>query len=328
MKENNTVEAEIVEDSQIVLSEIKYPVSTTDLNALLEQYKDIPDIDPDADEDLVGKQYQFVLSGHKAFVKARTGIEKTRKRLKQPALDYGKKVDEIAKEFQAMINKNEDKLQVQRKKVEDNEARKQREAEEKEEARIDAIKTKIHNVKNLPLQHFNSSTDDITKALESLTVISEEEYEEFFDEAVQNQNYVISQLQTARDNKILVENAEKIQADKDAESKRIQDEKDEQMRLEREEFEKQQSEFKKQKDDFERQQREQQELLDEREAEREAEELLKKQDADKLEKERINNENFMSARKQTIEYFNKCVHYDALLEDIINGLVPNVKWVL
>ena len=101
METQNTIEAEIVEDrKEIVLVEIKYPVNTTDLESLLKEYTVIPDINPDADEDLVGEQYQFVLKGHKAFVKARTGIEKTRKQLKQPALDYGKTVDNIAKEFQ------------------------------------------------------------------------------------------------------------------------------------------------------------------------------------------------------------------------------------
>jgi len=138
------IEAEIIEDTQIVLSEIKYPINTADLEALLKEYSDIPVINPDADEELVGKQYQFVLKGHKAFVKTRTSIEKTRKTLKQPALDYGKSVDGIAKEFQSMIITTEHKLQTQRKLVEDNEARKQADAEAKEEARTDLIKLKLN----------------------------------------------------------------------------------------------------------------------------------------------------------------------------------------
>ena len=52
MKDDNSVEAEIVEETQIVLSEIKYPVSTTDLEALLSEYSDIPSINPDADDDI------------------------------------------------------------------------------------------------------------------------------------------------------------------------------------------------------------------------------------------------------------------------------------
>jgi len=320
-------EAEIVEDNQIILCEIKYPVSQVMLKDLLEEYKEIPDINPDADEDLVGTQYQYVLKGHKAFVKARTSIEKTRKTLKQPALDYGKSVDGIAKEFQAMIKTTEDKLQLQRKRVEDNEARKQAEAEALEEARIDEIKNRILSVKNLPLQHFNSSSEDITRALESLVVISIDVYDEFFDEAVESQNYVISQLQTARDNKLLVENASKIQAEKDEEIRKAKEIEDAKLQAERDEFNKQQEEFNKQKQDFERQQREQQEVIDRQKAELEADELAKKQDFDRQQREQQGKENFDKAKADLVLQLKELKTITKIADAIITGNITGLSWV-
>ena len=351
------LEAEIVEENKsIVLSEIKYPVSKIDLEVLLNEFKDIPDINPDADDEVVAEQYQFVMKGHKAFVKARNNIEKTRKALKAPSMEYGKTVDSIAKEFQSMIIQTEQKLQIERKKVEDNEARKQREAEEAEELRISEIRTKILNVKNLPLQHFNSSVEDIIKALESLRTINQDEYEEFYDEAIENQNFVIAQLQTARSNKLLVENAEKIQAEKDAEAKRIQEEEDKKLQAERNALAEQQAAFQKQKDDFENQQRAIQEENNRIEAERRTDDLMRKQAAERIENERIEAEerekqiaheayeyrerqknnkiNLEKAKSETRavilnydETGDDCFSVDEFIEAVINNEVPNIKWV-
>jgi hypothetical protein len=221
MKKDEALEAEIV--NEIVLSEIKYLVSTTDLKALLEEYSDIPTINPDADEDLVGKQYQFVLKGHKAFVKARTGIEKTRKTLKQPALEYGEKVDEIAKEFQSLIKTTEIQLFTQRKLVENNEDRKQREAEEAEELRIDTIKHKMKAFEMLPLVWINNTSDEILAMLNDSINPTEEIFEEFFNEAVTVFTNSHAQLIKMYDDKILVENAQKIQDERDAETARLKE---------------------------------------------------------------------------------------------------------
>lgn len=324
MKKESAIEAEIVEENQVVLKKIKYPVGINDINTLLADYKDIPTIDPENEDiDLIGTQYQFVTKGHKAFVKVRNQIEKTRKELKAPSLEYGKKVDEIAKEFQALIKPIEDKLFIQRKLVEDNEDRKQREAEEAEELRIKEIKDKILNVKNLPLQHFNSNAEDITKALESLVVVSVDVYDEFYDEAVENQNYVISQLQTARDNKILVENAQKIQDEKDAEAKRLKDEEDEKLKREREEFQKEKDDFEEEKRKAESDKQLEEEAEELKAAELEADELLKKQADERKE----NEDNKLGIYNETLNKFEAYDNAKDLLDSIIEGIeFPHIKW--
>ena len=284
---SKVIDAEIVEDQEIVLSAIKYPVNNTYLDELLEEYKDIPNINPDADEDLVREQFQFVLKGHKAFVKARNQIEKTRKTLKAPALEYGKKVDSIAKEYKSKIELTEQKLQIQRKLVEDNEARKQREAEEAEELRVETIKNKILAFKNLPLNHFNSDSEALKKALESINAPTDEEYQEFISEARETQQVTIMQLQEMHKNKVLAEKAEELEAEREAEAKRLKDEQDAKLAKEREELEAQQREFREKKEAFEKQQREQQEVIDRQKAEIEAEELRKKQEADLKAKDKL-----------------------------------------
>lgn len=350
MKEN-TVDAEIIEDTQIVLSEIKYPVSTTDLKALLEEYINIPDINPDADEDLVGEQYQFVLKGHKAFVKARTGIEKTRKTLKQPALDYGKTVDGIAKEFQSIIKSTEDKLQIQRKRVEDNEGRKQAEAEMKEQVRLDVIKSKLGDFESYPLTFISQSSERIQLFIDNdLPLPTVEAFEEFFDEAINKHKICFNQLQEMRDNKVLVENAQKIQDEADAKARKQQEIEDKKLQAEKDLLAEQQADFQRQKDDFERQQREQQEAIDRQNAEIRANELQNTQEAEKKEAdrlaeiervERVAFEKKELARKkredkahreakiaETIEAMNKYTDNALMLNEIIAGAIPNIKWEL
>jgi len=364
----NTVEVEIVEENkEVVLSEIKYPVSQVDLNNLLLDYKDIPDINPDADDVIVSEQYQFVLKGHKAFVKARTGIEKTRKQLKQPALDYGKRVDGIAKEFQSLIKSTEDKLFLQRKTVEDNEARKQREAEEAEDARVNNINSAINSLKQLPMECINKSSEAISDVLKSIEAPNKEFYSEFYDEALEVFGASSSQVRQMLENQYLVENAEKIQAEKDAEAKRIQDEEDAKHRAEKDALAKQQAEFQKQKDDFERQQREQQEIINRQKAEIEADELAKQQEAERVEKEAIRKKQFeeqeiikkeqeairlkqieeqktieaqriaeqnaqdeeykKSVRLQLLEELKELKTMTKIADAIISGVITNVRWI-
>jgi len=317
------LDAEIITDEfkVPVLKNIVYPVTMESLEALVAEYSDIPEIDVNASDEVVSQQFEFVVQGHKKFVKAKRSIEKARKVLKAPALEYGKAVDSIAKEFQSKINHIEEKLLFQRKVVEDNEARKQREAEEAEERRVDAIKAEIASTKNLPLQHFNSSSSKITKVLESFRVITKEDFEEFYDEAIETQNFVISQLQTARDNKVLVENAQKLQdeaeekarAEKELADRKIQDEKDA--------FEKEKAEFQKRKDEFDAQNRAYQEEIDREEAVKKADALQAQQEIENEEKKQKEKESFEKFKYETInDLCDVCLLTDETAEIVFDGI--------
>jgi len=246
--------------------------------------------------------------------------------LKEPALNYGKQVDGIAKEFQAMIIQTETKLQIQRKIVEDNEARKQREVEEAEEARVNNINRAINSLKQSPMECINKSSEVILNALELLEVPSPDFYSEFYDEAIEIYKASNTQMKQMYDNQILVENAEKVQAERDLEAKRVQDEEDAKLQAEKNALEEQQAKFQKEKDDFEAYQKTVHDEAERKRAEEEADTLMEKQEAQKLEDAKMAEANFGYAKDKTLDYFNNCVHYEALLEDIVNGLVPNVKW--
>jgi hypothetical protein len=327
---SDEIEAEIVEDEfkAPVLKDIKYPVNKNDLEALLQEYKEIPTINPDADSDIVAEQFEFVLTGHKKFVKARTTIEKIRKDLKEPSLAYGKKVDSIAKEFQAKINGVEQLLFIQRKVVEDNEARKQREAEEAEELRLETIKRLMTELQMLPLKYTYSSSSDIQNALDNMVFPELEAFEEFLDAVVTIHNESSLQLRRMYDDKILVENAQKIQDEKDAEAKKLKDDEDAKFWAEKDAFNKEQDEFKKKQDEFADKQKAIQEAADLKKAEEEADELMKKQEAEKVNRDKAEREWNQERYNETCDDLEKLgvENYTDVATALFDNMVRNVKW--
>jgi len=339
------IEAEIIEESfkAPVLQDVIYPVTQNGLQSLLDKYEEVPTIDPEGEN--VAEEFKYVNDGRKALVKARTSIEKVRKELKAPSLEYGKKVDSIAKEFQSLIAAKELQLTTQCKIVENHEKLKQEAYEQAERDRRDAIRLKIEKIKNLPLDHFNSSAEELTNVLESLRPANEDEYEEFTEDDRAALDVTTMQLQTARENKIKTEQAEKIQAENEKRLTEEQRIKDEESRKEREKFEAEKAEFQRQKDEQQRVIDEQQEQINLQNAEREAEALAKQQEIqqeefrkqrereaealvkEKAEKEKIDAENFKSAKDITFSQMNALKTKKDILAAIIDGKIDNVRWV-
>ena len=350
MKENNTVEAEIVEDEfkAPILRDIKYPVAESDLIALVQKYKDIQDINLDEEDEIVAAQYKVVRDGHIELSKKRNEIEKTRKAIKDPAFTFGKNVDAFAKKLQSIIADTETKLKFQRDRVEQNEERKQREAEEKEEARTDAIKGKIKAFEMLPLVYINSSSEEILTMLNDSVDPTEEAFEEFYNEAVSSYVAACTQLRKMYDEKVLAENSQRLQDEKDEEARRLKEIEDRKHKEEREKFLKEQADFQRQQDDFNRQQREQQEVIDRQKAEIAANELQKQQEAERVERDRleeiarVEREAFeqkeLAKRKredakhreakiaETLKVMDKYTDNGLMLNEIIAGAIPNLKW--
>jgi len=327
---SETVEAEIVEDEFLapVLKNAKELTTLVNTDKLIKEYSELASIDISTPVEEISLKFVEIEKGFKAFRKARTSIEKTRKEIGEPAFQFHKKVIEIAKEIQKTINPYEERLKALVHKVENEEKRKQIEAEEAEEARINKIKAMILDVKNLPLQHFNSSSEMLTIALESLRGITSKEYEEFYDEAVENQHYVISQLQLARDNKILVENAQKIQDEADEKAREAKEIEDKKLQAEKDLFDKEKAEFQKQKDDFEAQQKAIQEEADRIQAAKEADDLMAKQKAVKEQKELENKEAYNELYNEAWDDLQEAFENkrEALLDLIIEGKIRHVKW--
>ena len=328
-KEKVYVEAEIIDDDfkAPVLQDIKYPVSEEYLESLSQKYKVIPEIDLDAPDEVVAEQFAFVLEGHKTLVKVRNKIEKTRKAIKEPAYTFGKNVDDYAKKLKSMIADEEASLKLQRDRVEQNEARKQAEAEALEEQRVETIKTKLSNMERMPLELMSKASSELREVLRLFEPPTEVEYEEFYEKALVLHSQVQSQLTQMANDKELVENAQKIQDEKEAEAKRLKEIEDKKLQDEKEEFAREKAEFQKEKDDLEAKKRAVQEEADREEAIRIADELQSKQEEDEKAKVQQNRERHDAMVIETMKVFNSYKEKVSLLDAIISGEVPHVQWV-
>lgn len=317
---------ETTEEALITLEEVKFPATKDEINAFLEEYKEVPAIDPEAEN--AGELYQLVLKGHKKAVRFRTSIEKKRKELKEPALEYGRKVDAIAKEFQGLVNPKEQELFIQRKKVEDYEQKKQDELIAKENARVANIDRMINHIRMIPLDAMGKNSEELKEVYSSIDIPTEELFEERYDEAILVYKDTISKLEVAIETATKAENAEKIEAEKEAERKQKEAEEAEKREAERKAFEDEKAEFERQKQAHQQMMQEQQEEINREKAEKEAEELAKQQEAEARAKAEADAELQVQREDEALDAMGAYDNHNALLGAIIDGKIPNVRWVV
>lgn len=328
-KKDEEIEAEIVEEKGIILAPFTDLdlVGGVDLQELLKTYAKVPKIDPEAEN--AGEQYQYVLKGHKAFVTARNKIEKVRKALKAPALEFGKDVDRRAKDLAFSIIDKELELFKQRKLVEDNEQRKQDEAETIERERTGGIRSLMEAMQGLPFAGIGAKANTLKELIESMEIPEECVYAEFTEEATGYYKTVMTQLEMLYETATKAEQTEDVQ--REVEAKRVEAEakaeaehqaEKEALRLEREEFE-----------------REKKELEDERVAVQEAKNLEQaEREAEEIEKAEIEQskkdveealEMVSEAKRVTTDEFFKAYDKDGLnsvLEELFGNKFTHVKW--
>ena len=215
-----------------VLEEIQYPVTMDEIKKDMETYMGVKDIDPESDN--AGVEYQHANKGRMVFVKHRTGIEKDRKRLKAPALEYGKTVDRIAKELTALAEPTEKRLSEICKSVDDYEQKKQDDLIRIEMERTNLIDKTIEAMRMLPLAYIGESSLMISDALECLEVPTVEMYEEKLDYAKEVYATARLQLTNALETKKLAEEQSIAQAKKDEEHRLQKIENDKALEVERE----------------------------------------------------------------------------------------------
>lgn len=325
---DETIEAEIIEDEflapvQVTARELKTLVN---VDELIKKHKKLANTPLDTNIEKLGVLFLELQAARKDFTNGRTKLEKEAKALRDPFNAFAKLVIKIEKEVQLKLNPYETKLRALTDKVENEEARKQQEAEEAEEARVYKIKDNILLVKNMPLQHYNSSSKELTNALESLVIVTKEKYEEFYEEALENQNLVISQLQTARSNKFVVENAQKIQDEADRKALVEKEKEEKEHQIKKDALAKEQADFDKKIKDFEDIQRAIQDEADRKIAEEEAEELLKKQAIEKKEREEKRSENYDRCFDDVFEFIKDYNSMYELTKDLCSGEVPHMKF--
>lgn len=127
----------------------------------------------------------------------RVQIEHRRKELKADALEYGRKVDAEAKRITDSFLKIEEPLKANKEKID---AERERIKEEKrliEVKRIETIQNKIFKIKELVFNSTHASIEEAQNMLEVLnhTKISQQEYQEFFQQAIDIHNETVESLQ-------------------------------------------------------------------------------------------------------------------------------------
>ena len=398
-----TIETEIVDEefNAPVLKSAKELSTLVNVDTLVAEYKDLSEIDINLPVEVIAENFLSIEKGFKAFRKARTSIEAKRKEIGEPAFKFHKKVIEIAKDVQNIINPYENKLkalvdkveneenrkqeafeQAERERrdvirakieviknlpldhynstaeelikvleslrtitaVENEENRKQEAFEQAERERRDVIRAKIEVIKNLPLDHYNSTAEELIKVLESLRTITAEEYEEFFDDAKLIQDTTISQLQNAREQKVKAEEADKILAEQAQRQAEAEELRQVEMNKEREAMDAERAEMQREREAFARQQQEHQEAIDLKNAEIENDRIAKEQeearlkqeqfdadekkriDEEKEAQEKLNAERMQDEFESTITMMESFSSMTELLHAICDGEVKNLKW--
>ncbi len=326
------IEAEIVEENGIVLRAFTDLdlVEGIDLNELLKEYDKVPQIDPAAEN--AGELYQYVLKGDRAFIKARNKIEKVRKILVSPALEYQREANAKAKELKEKIHDKEVELHTQRIFVEDYEQSKQDEAIEVERIRVLNITKKLGDIYNLPANSITSPSKEIAEIIGRLKamVLDEDFYGEYLQEAETTIATAIHSLQSLYDTKILAETAET--AAKEAEAKRLKEEsiardkRDEENRK----LASERKAFEDEREAFEAEKRAKDEAEAKKLAEDEAELLAEEQELARRERAKGLDKEMTDAKKDAVNAITEVLSRSGLVEDvmdaIIKGEIPHVNW--
>lgn len=327
---NEIIDAEIVEEEtkDIVLRKIDSLRNIVKTSPLIQEYKVVSEIDIDLPVEEIAEQFLHIEKGYKAFRKSINLVARTRKEFTAPALAYQKDCIAIEKGIVSVLEPYSLRLKALKDKVEQEEARKQREIEEAEEVRVDTIKEKLSSMERLPLQMMQKTSLEIREFLDSFDIPTIQEYEEYLDKTLVLHSQIQTQLSQMADNKDLVENAQKLQDEKDVENLRLKQEEDAKLQADRDRLANEQAAFQKQKDDFEAMQREQQEILDRREAVKLADELQEKQRLERDAKVKIDEERHDAMVIETMAVLNTYSEMIILIDDIIDGKIPNVKWMV
>ena len=163
-----------------------------ELEALADKFSDIAEIKDNDD-------YSLVKGACREFQKVRVSIEKTGKAARDDANKFAKAVIGEEKRLLKIIVPEEDRLKALRKEVDDRAVREAEEKLAKETARKEAIEEKILYIRSFASALFGQDVVSLEGALDIVENIhiSEEEYQEYEDNAIVAKNAVIHKLSSA-----------------------------------------------------------------------------------------------------------------------------------
>jgi len=171
------VENNKAEDKSIVsiqLPDVVYSVTDESVKQLAKKYKNVPDASTEDGMELIKE-------GLRELVPLRTGVEKARKLLKADSLEYGRKVDAEAKRITSELVTIE-KPFADAKKVEDDKAEKERQAEiNREQIRMEALEARLGQLKAFTEGLMGAPATAIQERLKSLESFPMEGFEEYHE---------------------------------------------------------------------------------------------------------------------------------------------------
>ncbi len=163
---------------------ITYNVTMKQIGELKVKYADVPT------GLTVKENYEAVRLGIAEIKKLRSSVESRRKELKADALEYGRNVDNAAKEIKEALLEIETPMKLIKTEFDEQKELEKREATRKEEERIDNIQGLIASIKASVESNISSTSDTINTVIDGLKL---EKPEKWADEFVDKAKIVISE---------------------------------------------------------------------------------------------------------------------------------------
>jgi len=213
-----------------------------ELSELAKKFSDVTEIS-NADD------YSLVKGACREFQKVRVSIERAGKEARDDANKFSKAVLSEQKRLLSIVVPEEDRLKALRKEVDDKAVREAAEKLKKEEERKENIAHKIeYDIRGPANNMFGKDSAELKIYLSDLTKIeiTEEEYQEFFDDAVIAKNAGVKKLSVAIEEKEELERLRALQEEqekKQAEEQARIDVENEKIRLAHEAIEKEKREI-------------------------------------------------------------------------------------
>jgi len=304
----------------VVLPEINYAITVESAKAQVVKYGDVPEFDPSMGK--TDETNALIIKTSKAINKESSSVEKLRKQFKEPSLTYGRSVDSLAKEIQAVFEPAKLKFSQARKQIDSYEQEQEQKRIDDEMERVRLIDESINALRMIPSDCIGMNSIGLTETYEAIEIPDPLIYAEKIDHANDVYKDTITKLETMIEQAFKNEEAERIQAENqkrlDEESARLKAEQD----AEREEFEKEKAEFQKEKDEAQRIKNEADEAEALKKANEEAEALAIQQDQEAQEQAMKTQKQLENNRKETLGEMGRAYDRNGL-EGILTAIENN-----
>lgn len=180
-----------IDEAVFPVIEFGRQVTAEALKQLAERYQNLPDVRTD-------DGYEQRKDGVKECTSLRTTVERRRKDLKRDALEWGRRVDREAKDITAAILAIEKPMRDEKEIIDEERRAEARRQAEAEQARVNAIREAIYNIKALAANRDQyEGSVAIAEAIKRIQdeSFTEGRYAEFLDEAIQARDATLYRLE-------------------------------------------------------------------------------------------------------------------------------------